>query len=280
MCRPGGSVLGYIGEDQAGCRGHGPGVLDGSAGQQFQKAALAAAVSPVQEDPLSLPDVEGYRRTDGLSVIEDGHLGKRGKGVRMVFQWIDLQGFRSLCVFQQAGFLKEGLLLPLFYGFGTLHHLCRFVPHIALVSRANLGGFHPVGPDGGAPGGLLQAADVLFQPLVRCQFKFLLAAEILHPGGKIPALDVDGRPVERQDVVHTSVQEPRSWDTRINPFFFFRYRETFSLAAASRWLVGSSIRRKCPWFRKRAARSVFGLFPVGKSLKGSPQYLCIHVQKG
>ena len=67
--------LGHIGEDQAGRRGHGPGVLDGGAGQQFQKAALAAAVSPVQEDPLSLPDVEGYRRTDSLSVIEDGHLG-------------------------------------------------------------------------------------------------------------------------------------------------------------------------------------------------------------
>ena len=254
--------------------------MDGSAGQQFQKAALAAAVSPVQEDPLSLPDVEGYRRTDGLSVIEDGHLGKRGKGVRMVFQWIDLQGFRSLCVLQQAGFLQECLLLPLFYGFGTLHHLCRFVPHIALVSRADLGGLHPVRPDGGAPGGLLQAADVFFQPLVLRQFKFLLAAEILHPGGKIPALDVDGRPVERQDVVHTSVQEPAVVGHQDKSFLFLQIPGDLLPCGGVQVVGGLVDQEKMPLVQEKGRQECLGLFPVGKSLKGSPQYLCIHVQKG
>ena len=36
----------------------------------------------------------------------------------------------------------------------------------------------------------------------------------------------------------------RSWETRINPFFPFRYRLTASLASMSRWLVGSSMSRK------------------------------------
>ena len=171
-------------------------------------------------------------------------------------------------------------MLPLFYGFGTLHHLCRFVPHIALVSRADLGGLHLVRPDGGAPGGLLQAADVFFQPLVLRQFKFLWRLKFSIQEEKFPLwTSMVDRLRDRMWSTHPS-RNRRSWDTRINPFFFFRYRETFSLAAASRWLVGSSIRRKCPLVQEKGRQECLGLFPVGKSLKGPPQYLCIHVQKG
>lgn len=43
----------------------------------------------------------------------------------------------------------------------------------------------------------------------------------------------------------------------MNPFFFFRYAATLFLALASKWLVGSSISRKCPSLRKRAASKTY-----------------------
>ena len=65
-------------------------------------------------------------------------------------------------------------------------------------------------------------------------------------------------------------KKQRSWETKINPFFRFRYAETVSLAFISKWFVGSSISKKCPSFRKRAASSTLVCSPL-ESVKNGLQ---------
>ena len=79
--------------------------------------------------------------------------------------------------------------------------------HEALVIGPGFGRLHPVGPDGGPPGGLLEAAHVLPEAVVLGLLELLEAVKVLLPGGVISRLDLDVRPVQGQDVVHAAVQE-------------------------------------------------------------------------
>ena len=60
----------------------------------------------------------------------------------------------------------------------------------------------------------------------------------------------------------------RSCETKINPFLAFKYSATFFLPSSSRWFVGSSISRKLPSFRNRAASSSLVLSPFDRVLNG------------
>ena len=100
---------------------------------------------------------------------------------------VELQLLRLLDVFQQGGFGLYGLLPAGLGGLGALHHLGGLVADVAPVGpqagvpAALLGGLNPVRPGGGAPGGVLQPADLLFQLRVLRQLKRVLPLPVFIP---------------------------------------------------------------------------------------------------
>ena len=125
------------------------------AGQQFEQAALAAAVFPRQRDAVALPDFKRQRPADRDAVVGDGDLVEGGQPFAVIAQRRELERLGPLDILKQAGLFLDGLLLPRLDGFGALHHLGGLVADVALVRAAGLGRLHAVGPDGGARGGLL-----------------------------------------------------------------------------------------------------------------------------
>ena len=125
----------------------------------------------------------------------------------MVGQGGELQRLHGLPVLEKPLLFLQGLLLPGLQGLGPLHHLGGLVAHEALVIGAGFGRLHPVGPDGGPPGGLLEPPHVLPEALVFGLFELLRPVEVLLPGAVVSRLNLNVRPVQGQDVVHAAVQE-------------------------------------------------------------------------
>ena len=117
------------------------------------------------------------------------------------------QGFRGFPIFQQPRLFLQGLFLPGGQGFRPLHHFSGLVADKALVIRAGFGCLHLVGPGAGAPGGLLEALDVLPEPVVFRLLELLLTFKILPPGAVVSALDLNIRPIQRQNVIHAVIQK-------------------------------------------------------------------------
>ncbi len=108
-------------------------------------------------------------------------------------------------------------------------------------SFAQLDGFGPVRPAAALFRRGLQPFDVLFRPFVFRKLKAVLLLLFLPPKGKIPADDLDARPVDGKRVVRATVKQRPVMGNEDEPPLFPRYFPRASRPRASRWLVGSSI---------------------------------------
>ena len=158
----------------------------------------------MQGDALALPDLEGERRADGSAAIDRGDLIKAGQNAGVMHQRMQLQIFCALRIFEQLGFLLDGLFLP---RFGALHHLCGFMPDKAFVCCAAFGCLHAIRPHGALPGGGFEPFDIAPQLLILRGLGFLLMAEVFHPGGEIAALHLDIGSVQGEDMFHAGIKE-------------------------------------------------------------------------
>ena len=89
-----------------------------------------------------------------------------------------------------------------------------------------------------------------------------------HHEVKLPlCTSIEPRFKTRTWSMHAS-RRSRSCETRIKPFFFFKYSRTHALASWSRWFVGSSIRRKSFSPENRTASNTFVCSPKLKVPNG------------
>ena len=142
---------------------------------------------------------KGDRAADIPSAILDFDLGKdRQRPVSPAGQGREFEGFQGFPVLQKAGFGLDCLLLPGFYGLGALHHLLGLVADVSAVHRpgAVFLLLDSVRPDGGLPGRLPQAGDVLLEPFLLGLLKGLLPVKVFQPGGEGPVLHGDVGAVE------------------------------------------------------------------------------------
>ena len=113
-------------------------IRDSPIGQQPKQAGFSAAVFADEGHPVSLLQGErhrrAYRRVTVLYLdLRKGSQPLGVKGERRKFQ----AGDRFL-VFEKGRFVLDGLLLPLLYHLGSLHHLGRFMADVSPVHRAVL----------------------------------------------------------------------------------------------------------------------------------------------
>ncbi len=161
----------------------------------------------MQGDAIALPDLEGEGRADGSAAIDRSDLIKAGQNAGVVHQRMQLQIFCALRVFEQLGFLLDGLFLPRLDGFGALHHLCGFMPDKAFVCRAAFGCLHAIRPRGALPGGGFEPFDIAPEPLILRGLGLLLLAEVFYPGGEIAALHLDIGPIQGKNVIDAGIEE-------------------------------------------------------------------------
>ena len=278
--RKAGGVLGDIRDHQPGGAAHLAGVGDVLAAEQLEQAGFAGAVAAVQGHPLPLPDRKGEGPADRPPAVPDLHVLEQDQGVGVVQQGGDPQVLGGLGVFQQGGLFLDGLLLAGLDGLGPLHHLGGLVAHIALVGGALFAGLHPVGPEGGAPGRLLQPLDVLAQALVLGFFQGLPLLEVGKPGGKVPALDLDAGPVEGQDVVHAPVQEPPVVGHQDEALLFLQVGRHHGPGLGVQVVGGLVDEQEVPLVQKQGGQQHLGLLAVGQAGKGAVQRVGPHPQQG
>ena len=194
-----GGVLGDVGDHQAGTGGDGAAVWDGLPQQDLEQAAFPTPVFPIQNHPFPGMEGKGDRAADIPSAILDFDLGKdRQRPVSPVGQGREFEGFQGFPVLQKAGFGLDCLLLPGFYGLGALHHLLGLVADVSAVHRpgAVFLLLDSVRPDGGLPGRLPQAGNVLLEPFLLGLLEGLLPVKVFQPGGEGPVLHGDVGAVE------------------------------------------------------------------------------------
>jgi len=126
---------------------------------------------------------------------------------------VQLQAVRLLHIPEQRGFFLNGPPLAGLQIFCPLHQLCGLVPQVAPVRTqsgiltAVLALLHPVGPEGGPAGRLLQAADLSLQRLISCDFPLIPALLFPIPDGEAPLYHLRTGAVQGQRVVGAGVQK-------------------------------------------------------------------------
>ena len=206
-------LLGYVGDEEARGSAQGPGVGELLPQGQAQQAGLARPVAPLQAQPLSRLQGKGDRPATGSAAIGRGQLPPLQQAAPGVGQGEQLQLVGPLHVPEQGGLLPDGLLLPALQPLGPLHQLGGPVAHKAPVHleagvlAAVFAALHLVRPGGGAPGGLLQPADLPLQLLVPGQLPPVPGLLLPPPHGEAPPDELRAGAVQSQGMVGAAVQK-------------------------------------------------------------------------
>lgn len=145
--------------------------------------------------------------------MEDHQVATLQQPLAVVPEGDQLQTVRPLHILEQRGLFLDGPLLADLQIFCPLHQLCGLVPQVAPVwtqagiLTAVLALLHPVGPEGGPAGRLLQAPDLSPQGLVLCGLPLVPALLFLVPDGKVPLDHLRAGTVQGQRVVGAGVQK-------------------------------------------------------------------------
>jgi len=164
--------LGNIGDGEPGGPPKAPNVLRLFSQNQAEQTGLSASVAAAQAQPLTMLQCEADREVCRPSVVEDHQVTALQKPLAVVPKGAQLQTVRPLHILKQRGLFLDGPLLAGLQILCPLHQLCGLVPQVAPVrtqsgiSAAILALLHPVGPEGGPAGRLLQAADLSPQGLI------------------------------------------------------------------------------------------------------------------
>ena len=202
----------HIGDDKPAGAANFAGVGDGLAEEEFEQAALAAAVAPFERDAFAARYIQRDGRADGAPVVA----GRDGEKLRQPRAGMDERGelertFQLFVLQKRLLFLERALAARVerLCGF---HHFCGFCADVALigfhagVALAVFRLFHAVAPAGGAARSLLHVGDFALKLFVLRFFKSLPPLEALPPGGVAAARDFDRRAVDGQDMVDARVE--------------------------------------------------------------------------
>ena len=205
--------LGNIGDGEPGGPPKAPNVLRLFPQNQAEQTGLSASVSAAQAQPLTMLQCEADREVCRPSAVEDHQVTALQKPLAVVPKGAQLQTVRPLHILEQRGLFLDGPLLAGLQILCPLHQLCGLVPQVAPVrtqsgiSAAILALLHPVGPEGGPAGRLLQAADLSPQGLISRGLPLVPAIFFLVTAGKVPLDQLRASAVQSQRVVGAGIQK-------------------------------------------------------------------------
>lgn len=266
-------TLGHIGDDEPAGDAHAPAVVKRLARQKPQQAGFAAAVGPVEKEPVAAVDGEGARRADGDTRVAHLHLFKSDETVGAVGERNEFQGLFMFEIFQQLGFFFDCALAAGFYGLAALHHLGSHVADVALVGGADLCALNAVGPVGGALGSLFELTDLVLQAGILLFFVGFTAGEIFLSGGIVAAVDLDVREIEREHMVDGGVEKMAvvaHEDEAGLVAEIARHRFATGEIEMVRWFIDEG---KGRIIQKEPGQQRLGLFATGEGVEGPPENL-------
>ena len=186
------------------------------AADELQNARFAAAVGAEQRDAIPRPQRQRQRGKERSRAVIDRQLAQLDETVGVEGQLRELERLGLLEVFQQPLLFLDRGVPPLFDGLRARHLLLGLGPlqrrpALDVVGlcflRALLAPLGRVRPLRLFAHRLPEAADVAFEPFVFGKLIGVLPLPVLPPAGEGPALHLDVRAVEREDVVHAAVEE-------------------------------------------------------------------------
>ena len=274
-------VLLQIGDHQAAGQPHGPRGRGGLPGQQAQEAGLSGPVGARQVQPVPPADREAHRGEDRPLAVVHGHVPELRQHLAAAGQAGQAEAVGLLDVLQQAALLLHGRLLPPGDGLGPLIGLAGLLPQVGLCQPgANLLPLGPVGPAGLLPGGLLQPGDLLLQSGVLRQLRFVLPPPVFQPGGAAALPDLDGGPVDGQDVVHAAVQKGLVVGDQDEALLAVQIAAQQLPPPAVQVVGGLVDEQEAVLPQKEGGQEELGPLPVGEGGVGPPEDPLIQLQLG